>query len=62
MNGLRAFLAFFRDFIVGDDLVVAIGVAAGLAITATLVHLGFNPWWLWPLLVAAVFAISLRRR
>ncbi|MFI1916210.1 hypothetical protein [Nocardia sp. NPDC020380] len=61
MNGLKAFLAFWYDFVVGDDWVAAVGVVTGLAVTTTLVHLGVNAWWLLPVLVAAVFALSLRR-
>ena len=40
MTYLRAFAAFWWDFIVGDDWRVAAGVAAGLAITAFLAHRG----------------------
>ncbi|MFE3187735.1 hypothetical protein ACFXHA_01925 [Nocardia sp. NPDC059240] len=61
MTALRAFLAFWYDFIVGDDWFSALGVVAGLLATAILVHLGINAWWLLPIAVAVVFGISLRR-
>jgi len=38
MKYIRAFGAFWWDFIVGDDWRVAAGVALGLAITAFLAH------------------------
>ena len=38
MKYIRAFGAFWWDFIVGDDWRAAAGVAAGLAITAFLTH------------------------
>ena len=40
MKYIRAFGAFWWDFIVGDDWRVAAGVALGLAITAFLAHRG----------------------
>ncbi|WP_216894389.1 hypothetical protein [Nocardia alni] len=61
MSALKAFFAFWYDFIIGDDWVAALGVVIGLAATALLVHLGVNAWWLLPALVAVVFGISLRR-
>ena len=33
---LRAFLAFWYDFVIGDDWLVAAGVAGGLALTYAL--------------------------
>jgi hypothetical protein len=53
---VRSFVGFWWDFIVGDDWRVAVGVAAGLAVTAV-----FQVWWLLPLVVAIVLFASLRR-
>ncbi|MGW4244762.1 hypothetical protein [Nocardia sp. NPDC004722] len=61
MRAFRTFLAFWYDFLIGDDWFAALGVFVGLAATATLVHLGINAWWLLPITVAIVFGISLRR-
>jgi hypothetical protein len=59
VSGLGAFL---WDFVVGDDWVGAVGVAALLAIGATLTHLtDVRAWWLFPLGVALVLALTLRR-
>ncbi len=61
MTAIKAFLAFWYDFVVGDDWVAAVGVVAGVLLTAVLAHCGINAWWLLPVLVAVVFGISLRR-
>ena len=34
------------DFVVGDDVLVALGVAVLLAATAVGARLGADPWWL----------------
>jgi hypothetical protein len=61
MSHLRAFGAFWWDFIVGDDWVVAAGVAAGLGLTAFLAHRDIAAWWVLPVAVALVLVVSLRR-
>jgi hypothetical protein len=62
MKQLKAFGAFWYDFIVGDDWHVAVAIAAGLALTAVLVHLaGVNAWWLLPVVALAALAWSLHR-
>ncbi|NUS12181.1 MAG: hypothetical protein HOY69_12395 [Streptomyces sp.] len=59
---LRAFGAFWYDFVVGDDWRVAVGVAVALGATAGLVHgAGLNAWWLPPVAVAVLLGLSLRR-
>jgi len=57
---VRAFGAFWWDFIVGDDWRVAAGAALGLAITAFLEHRGLAAWWVLPTTVAVVLTMSLR--
>lgn len=59
--GLRAFGAFWWDFVVGDDWRVAAGVVAALAATALLVHAGIPAWWLLPVCVVLLLGLSLRR-
>src|SRR6476659_4415240 len=49
---LRAFGAFWYDFIVGDDWQVAVGVVAALALTFVLGRAGTPAWWVVPLAVA----------
>jgi hypothetical protein len=58
---LKAFLLFWYDFIVGDDWVIAAGVIFALAATDRLVRAGLNAWWLMPISVVALLALSLWR-
>lgn len=58
---LARFLRFWYDFIVGDDWMLAAGVALALALTALLVHQGVAAWWVLPAAVAALLAASLWR-
>jgi hypothetical protein len=52
MGKLRAFLAFWYDFIIGDDWRVAVTVAVALTATVAVDRItGVGPWWI---LVAAV--------
>ena len=62
MKRIKAFGAFWYDFIVGDDWQVAVLVVAGLVLTALLAGLaGVNAWWLLPLFVFAALTWSLHR-
>ena len=61
MKHVRAVGAFWWDFIVGDDWVVAAGVAAALGLTAFLAHRDIAAWWVLPVAVVLVLAVSLRR-
>lgn len=61
MRRLRAFGRFWLDFVVGDDPVTAAGIVLAIALTAALEAAGVSAWWLMPLAVAAVLALSLRR-
>ena len=58
---LRAFAAFWYDFIVGDDWLIAVAVVAGLIVTWALARGGLAAWWLLPLLVAVALPVSLWR-
>jgi hypothetical protein len=61
MSGLRAFGAFWYDFVIGDDWLVAAGVVLGLAGTYGLHRAGVIAWWLLPLLLVVVLPLSLSR-
>ena len=61
LRGVRAFVMFWVDFIVGDDWTVAATVALALVGTWCLTRAGFVAWWLLPVAVLAVTAVSLRR-
>lgn len=59
---LRAFVAFWYDFVIGDDWLVALGVAVALAGTYALSRATSLPtWWLVPVAVALLLPLSLRR-
>jgi hypothetical protein len=58
---LRAFAAFWYDFIIGDDWLVAAGVVIGLALTYALSRTAVPAWWLMPLLLVLLVPLSLRR-
>jgi len=58
---LRAFGAFWYDFIVGDDWQVAIGIVVGLVLTYGLARAGASAWWILSLTVAGLLPYSLYR-
>jgi hypothetical protein len=58
---LRAFGAFWYDFVIGDDWRVAVGVVVALAATYGISRTGAPAWWLVPLAVAVLLPFSLWR-
>jgi len=58
---LRSFAAFWYDFVIGDDWVIAAGVVAGLALTYALSQTAVPAWWLLPLLLVLLLPLSLWR-
>ena len=57
-----AFVAFWYEFIVGDDWRIAIGVIAALAITYGLSNTITVPsWWVLPATVSTLLPLSLWR-
>ena len=58
MRQLRAFALFWWDFIVGDDYRIALGIVVLLAATALLTRAGVAVWWLLPLGVVTMLAVS----
>jgi len=56
-----ALLAGVWEFVVGDDWRTAIGVALALALTALVAALGISAWWVMPLAVLGLLALSIRR-
>ena len=61
MKSVRAFGAFWYDFIVGDDWLVALGIIAALAATYGLSRTSIPAWWVIPVAVGALLPISLKR-
>ena len=49
------------DFVVGDDVWMAVGVLVLLVVAALVVRLGSEAWWLLLIGVPAVLWVSLRR-
>jgi hypothetical protein len=56
MSRIAAFGRFWWNFVVGDDWVAAVGVIAGLGLTALLAA-----WWVMPIAVAIVLTMSVLR-
>lgn len=58
---IKAFGAFWYDFIVGDDWRVALGVVVALAITYGVSRSANSAWWILPLTVLVLLPFSLWR-
>jgi hypothetical protein len=58
MTHLRTFGRFWYDFIIGDDWRLALGVTLSIALAFAITHKVVDAWWLLPLAVAALLAIS----
>lgn len=58
---MKRFALFWWNFLVGDDWLVAVGIAVAFGLTALLAATSVPAWWLLPLAVAAVLWTSLRR-
>ena len=59
---LRAFGAFWYDFIIGDDWRVALGVVLAFVATFAVSRWTSAPtWWIVPAVVAVLLPLSIRR-
>jgi hypothetical protein len=56
-----AFARFWYEFIVGDDWLIAAGVAVAIGATALLADRGVAAWWVMPPAVIALLLVSVRR-
>jgi ABC-type phosphate transport system auxiliary subunit len=56
---IQTFGKFWYDFIIGDDWRVALGVTAAIALLYVIARQGMNWWWMLPVAVAALLAVSL---
>lgn len=50
------------EFVVGDDPVTAVGVVIAIGVTALIAGTGASAWWVMPVAVLGLLALSLRRR
>jgi hypothetical protein len=58
---MRILLFAVWEFIVGDDWRTAVGVALALTLTAVIADGGISAWWVMPLAVLGLLALSIRR-
>lgn len=58
---LKAFGAFWYDFVIGDDWVVAAGIVVAFALTALLSTVTGSSWWIVPLAIVVLLPLSLWR-
>ena len=59
---LKAFAAFWYDFVVGDDWRVAAGVVAALVVTYLLAHgVSTSVWWVVLVALAVLLPVSIWR-
>ncbi len=61
MTRIRAFALAVWEFVVGDDWRTAAGVVLALGMTAVLAAVGVSAWWVMPLAVLGLLALSIRR-
>jgi hypothetical protein len=58
---VRRFVAAVVDFVVGDDLWVAVGILVAIGATALADHAGLDAWWLLAAAVPLVVGASVFR-
>ena len=61
MSRAQAFLLGVWDFVVGDDWRTAFGVVLALGVTALVAETSLSAWWIMPLAVLLLLALSIRR-
>jgi hypothetical protein len=61
MSRARVFVLAAWEFVVGDDWRIALGVALALGATALVAAVGIAAWWVTPLAVLGLLALSVRR-
>lgn len=49
------------DFVVGDDWLTALGVVVGFGAAAAIASANVSAWWVMPVVVAALLALSVLR-
>ncbi len=61
MRRAAALARFSWELVAGDDWLVAVGVVAALCLTAAVAHDHVSAWWLMPVAVVGLLALSIRR-
>ena len=61
MSRAKTFGITAWEFVVGDDWRTAIGVTLALVLTALVSTAGIPAWWVMPLSVLSLLALSIRR-
>jgi hypothetical protein len=61
VNRLISSVRAVWEFVVGDDPLTAFGVVVALGATALIAGAGAPAWWVMPVAVLALLALSLRR-
>jgi hypothetical protein len=61
LGWIAGFARFWYHFIIGDDWTIAASVLLGLVAVYALLRSGVQAWWLMPLVVVGVLALSLWR-
>ncbi len=52
---------YLYEFVVGDDITIAIGVVLALAVTAAFPNVGGGAFWIVPAVVVALLGVSVAR-
>jgi hypothetical protein len=61
VSAVRSALVAVWEFVAGDDWRTAVGVVIALGLTALVAAAGIAAWWVTPVAVVALLALSLRR-
>jgi hypothetical protein len=61
MSRITRFAAAVWGFVVGDDWITAVGVAAAIGLTAVVAATDAPAWWVMPAAALALLALSVRR-
>jgi hypothetical protein len=61
IKALKAFGAFWYDFVVGDDWIVAAGVVLAFVCTALASTVTAAVWWIVPVAIVVLLPLSLWR-